>query len=515
MNTKNGILVAVLVILILPPASGAALRLPHVIGSHMVLQADADLPVWGWAEPGDKVIVQLGEVSESAKAGESGLWRVELPPQQPGGPPLELRVTCGEEEIVLEDILIGEVWLCSGQSNMEWQLRMVEYAVEEVNAANYPDIRLFQVPRVNSHEPKQDVEASWQRCETATANNFSAVAYFFGRALHREIGVPVGLIQSAWGGTRIEPWTPPGGFAGVPELAEISDEIAGADAVYQKALDSSLVEIESWLGRARAAVESDSAVPDMPELAVHPLQGHQRPTSLYNGMIHPLVPYALRGFIWYQGESNLNEGESGIYFHKMRALIEGWRKVWNNEDLSFYYVQLAPYGYDFLSSRDRDVVHALPKMWDTQRKALEIPNTGMAVTTDISYLLDIHPRNKQEVGRRLALWALNRNYGWTDLIPSGPLYRSKEVMGGRIVIRFDYTNGGLASADGRPLEWFEIAADDGKFVRARAVIKGDVVEVWSPEIEAPVMVRFGWDEAAVPNLINRDGLPASPFHSGR
>jgi sialate O-acetylesterase len=281
--------------------------------------------------------------------------------------------------------------------------------------------------------------------------------------------VPIGLIGSNWGGTRIEPWTPPVGFQMVPALKDIADNLS----------------------------QFPSKNPDGKV-------NHQSPLALYNGMIHPLLPYAVRGAIWYQGESN--NGEGMLYHEKMKALIQGWRKVWNNESMPFYFVQLAPFRYGGDPTR-------LPGIWEAQTATLSVPHTGMAVTVDISNVADIHPRNKQDVGKRLALWALAKDYGKEGIVYSGPLYKSMKVEGNKIRLGFDHVGGGLVSRDGKPLSCFTIAGEDKNLVEAKAEIDGDAVVVSADAVAQPVAVRFGWHQEAEPNLSNKDGLPASPFRT--
>ncbi len=480
--------------------------MPAVIGSNMVLQQELPIQIWGWADPGESVAVQIENGRATARADKHGKWRLELPAMKAGGP-FVMRIE-GNNSITLENVLVGEVWICSGQSNMAWRVRTIDDNVREILAANYPHIRLFQVPRRASGRPQEDVGAAWQECDPTTAIDFSAVSYFFGRMLHKKLGVPIGLIHTSWGGTRIEPWTPPGGFKLVDQLQQIVDEIESAEAKYREELGNSLQEIELWLPEARKAFADKNEIPTMPSLARFPLEERQKPTALYNGQVHALVPFGIRGAIWYQGEANRNDGP--IYFEKMKALILGWREVWGIGDFPFYYVQLAPFSYGYPGPARAG---NLAVTREAQRKALTIQNTGMAVTTDIGNLYDIHPRNKQEVGRRLALWALAKSYGQKDIVYSGPLYRSMHVSNAKIRIQFDHAESGLMSRDGKPLDWFEIAGTDTIFVRAQALIKGNEVEVWSGQVDNPLAVRFGWHEEAVPNLVNKEGLPASPFNT--
>lgn len=430
----------------------ADVKLPRLFGDHMMLQREVPLLVWGWAEPDEAVKVSLGEQSQETRADRNGAWELRLPPMKAGGPfPMTV---AGKNSITLKNVMVGEVWVCSGQSNMEWGVVVSNHAREEINAANYPNIRLFTVPKRLSAEPTSDVEAKWHVCSRETISYFSAVAYSFGRKLHQDLDVPVGLVVAAVGGTRIEPWTPAVGVESVLELAKI----------------------------------------DKPQNG-----------ELYNGMIHPLTRFPMRGVIWYQGEGNVGDGMR--YYHRMRALVGGWRSVWGRGDFPFYYVQLAPLNWGGKPKEQ----HA--ELWEAQTRALAIPNTGMVVTNDIGNIGDAHPRNKQEVGRRLALWALAKTYGKKDLVCSGPLYRSMNVEGNKIRIRFDHVEGGLRSRDGKPLTWFTIAGADRKFVPASAEIDGDSVLVGSDLVREPVAVRFAWHQIAEPNLMNQAGLPASSFRT--
>lgn len=469
----------------------ADVRLPHVFGDYMVLQRDRALPIWGWAEPGEKVSVSMGDNQATATADAGGRWKVELK-AMPAGGPHEL-VVRGTNTVRFEDVLIGEVWVGSGQSNMAWSVSKSADAKKEIASADFPRIRLLSVPQKLAGEPSEDVAIEWQVCSPETVGAFSAVAYFFGREIHRELKVPVGLINTSWGGTGIEPWTPREGFVGEPRLAEYVETIDAARAQHKRQLAT------------RPATASAPA---------HPLlrDGRSAPSTMYNAMVHPLVPFAIRGALWYQGENNTVRGDGAIYADKMRALIKGWRGAWGQGDFPFYFVQLAPYRYKDRPDGDPD---RLPEIWEAQRAALAVPNTGMVVTTDIATVTNIHPPNKQEVGRRLALWALAGPYGRAQTVASGPLFKSMEVEGGKVRVRFLHAKSGLASRDKQPLTHFEVAGKDGKFVPARAEIDGDTVLVSADAVTSPVIVRFAWDEEANPNLVNGEGLPAAPFRAGR
>lgn len=441
--------------------SSADVRLPRVFGSHMVLQQQTEAPIWGWADAGEEITVTLGEAKATTKAGDDGRWTVKLATPAAGGP-LQL-VVAGKNTVTLDDILIGEVWVCSGQSNMEWAVTQSDNPEQEVAAAAFPNLRLFTVTRSVAEQPQTDVEGQWQVCAPETIGSFSAVAYFFGRKLHQDLGVPVGLINTSWGGTFAEAWT--------------SRETLAADPDFQPILERG---------------------------ATFTPQNPNQPSVLYNAMIHPLLPLAIRGAIWYQGESNV--ARAAQYEKLFPAMIGDWRKHWGRGDFPFYFVQLAPFRYRNLDPR------MCAELWEAQLKTLAVPETGMAVTVDIGNVDDIHPRNKQEVGRRLALWALAKTYG-KDLVYSGPLYESMAVEGNKIRVNFRHAIGGLLARDGAPLTHFMVAAADGEFVPAVATIEGESVVVSSDQVPQPAAVRFAWQDDAEPNLVNQSGLPASPFRT--
>ncbi len=494
------------------PFIHAEVTLPHVISSNMVLQRDMQAPIWGWAAPGEQVNITLSAEAEgvepisttTAVADAEGNWQVKLPAMAAGGP-YTLRIK-GSNTLELTNVLFGEVWVCSGQSNMQWSVNASKDNEAEIAAAMYPKIRLFYIPRVASGLLQKDVAADWYETTPETIPNFSAVAYYFGRKLYKNLDVPIGLINTSWGGTRIEPWTPPVGLAGVPALAAINKEVEDIQTNYRAQLPEKMNAIEAWIAETRKALETDAQLTQMPD-NTHPLRHQGRPTALYNGMVHPIVPYAIRGALWYQGESNLRDGM--LYHEKMKALINGWREVWGQGDFPFYFVQLAPFNYGGRNASP----FFLPQIWEAQTATLALPNTGMAVTTDIGNLRDIHPRNKQDVGRRLALWALAKDYGRDDVTYSGPLYKSMAVEGDTIRLTFNHIGSGLTSRDEEPLTWFQIAGEDKEFVEAKATIDGDTVIVSSDAIANPVAVRFGWHQSAEPNFMNKEGLPASPFRT--
>jgi sialate O-acetylesterase len=497
----------------------AEIRLPKVFNSHMVMQRDKPLVVWGWANPNEAIKVQLGSASAETKASASGEWKVTLPAMKAGGP-YSLKVS-GSSNVQYDDVMIGEVWLCSGQSNMEMGIGMCNDAKEEIAAADYPGIRLLMIPNKWTPDPQSDTtesknEGTWKLCSPNTVaeggwGGFSAAAYYFGRELHKQLGVSIGLIDATWGGTRIESWTPPEGFAEVPALKREYELVQLADArsdLHRQRLEQTLNETEQWVASTRQALAQKSSAPKMPTLPTELLPPHdvQNPTALYNGMIHPLCPFAIRGAIWYQGESNSGEGR--LYTERMKALIAGWRKIWNEGDFPFYFVQIAPYNYGGNGER-------IGEFWEAQAEAQSIPNVGMAVISDIGDLKDIHPKNKQEVGRRLALLALAKTYGRDKSVCSGPTFKSMAEEGNKLRINFENAAGGLASRDQKPLTWFEIIdADEGGFVKADAQTDRSSLVLSSPEVKHPVAMRFAWNMLAEPNLMNSAGLPATAFRAG-
>jgi sialate O-acetylesterase len=446
----------------------AAVKLPAVIGSNMVLQRDQPLPIWGWADKGEEVTVTIAGQEVSAKAGDDGRWKVTLA-KLDVGQPLEMTVKGSSgSTITLKNILVGEVWLGSGQSNMELPVVACKDAQQEIAAAKYPRIRLFNVARLQSPQPVADTKGEWKPCSPETVGGFSAAAYYFGRQLHKDLNVPIGLIASSWGGSPAEAWTRRGALEANPKLKPMA---AGG-------------------------------------------------STLYNGMIAPIVPYGIRGAIWYQGEANV--GGAYTYRTLFPAMIANWRADWGQGDFPFGFVQIAPFGYS-------DAWNASPaacaELWEAQRMTLYAsPNTGMAVTVDLTAgdmihpkngnFDGIHPKNKQDVGRRLALWALAKVYG-RDVVYSGPITKSMIVEGNKIRLRFDHVGAGLVSRDGKPLIDFTIAGEDKKFVPAAATIDGDTVVVHSDQVATPVAVRYAWYDTATPNLSNKDGLPASPFRTDK
>jgi len=483
MKTRLFTLIVLAALLFASQPSNAVVSLPRVFGDNMVLQQAKSLPIWGWAAPGETISVEFAGQKKQATADKSGRWQLKLRSLKASAQPAAMKIS-GANQIILTNILVGEVWFCSGQSNMEKPIgtqpgqKPTQNYLEELAQADCPTIRLFKVERTMSAEPLTDIKrADWRVCNSNSLETlkFSAVAYFFAREIQKEFNVPVGLVMSSWGGTRIEPWTPPAGFEFVSKLNDL----------------------------AHASPGTNKLMNTMPKV-------------IYNGMVAPVVPFAIRGALWYQGESNcMGEHPDGaIYTDKMEALIRGWRKVWSQGNFPFYYVQIAPFHYFNATTRRAPTAETLPEFWEAQTRALRIRNTGMAVVTDlVENLNDIHPTQKKEVGERLAWQALAKTYGRKEIVSDGPMFKSVKFERDRAVISFDHADGGLVSKDGKPLTWFTIAGADRKFVEAGATIAGERVIVSSATVAEPGAVRFAWNEGAQPNLFNKAGLPAAPFRT--
>jgi sialate O-acetylesterase len=650
-----------------------ALELPAIFGNNMVMQQKTENAIWGKAEPGEniEIISSWGE-GVTAKAKTNGEWLAKIKAPEAGGP-FELKIKGGDTTITFKNVLIGEVWLCSGQSNMEMPLAgwppldTIKNSEEEIKNACYPEIRFFTVSRALSTKPREDCKGSWLECAPETTKNFSATAYFFGREIHEKLGIPVGLINSSWGGSPAESWVSPGYLGkvnGFSEFAENLDELASLEAEHIKWLKSHPVieptnddelggkgisfndknchlpdlkdskwkemslptlwesadlglfdgvvwfrkEIdipESWLGKdlvltlgpiddidityfngnkvgAHESMGFWAANRKYPipsglvkkggnviavrvidtqggggiygkeeQMKIYPadeeskqqikLKGkwkylpvaqyregafyvfgvekndfyeekpafsginHYTPTALYNGMISPLVPYGIKGVIWYQGESNVGRHEQ--YKQLFPTMIKSWRTSWKIGDFPFYFVQIAPYIYD------GELDPASAKLREVQMGTmLCVPNTGMAVTLDVGNVGNIHPADKQSVGKRLSLWALAKNYGKEDIVYSGPVYKSMVKQGSRITLYFDHVGSGLVANNGQ-LKGFQVAGEDSVFVDAEAYIKRNTVVVYSKEAYDPVAVRYAFRNASEATLFNKEGLPASSFRT--
>ena len=633
------------------PTVCADVRLPAVIGDNMVLQRGMKVPLWGWADPGEEIHLSVSwhRMERRTTADADGEWTLTIK-TPPAGGPYEIALQ-GENSIALRNVMVGEVWICSGQSNMEWPLHSVNNAEQELAAADYPQIRLFTVQRKIANAPEADCAGQWSACNPETVPGFSAVGYFFGRYLHKELGVPVGLINTSWGGTVAEAWTGSEGLEKMPEFKALLERIAKARANPDAALKKYQAELDEWQkkidaagAQGRSAIEpgfddsdwqemelpaswEQAGLPDFDGLVwfrktvevpdswagkelmlelgpiddqdttwvngvkvgahtgpgkwqalrkykvasgiikagrnvvtvqvldtgggggINGVPGQMKlqpvganddaislaggwrykvgynlasmppqpqppvwvnnpnaPAVLYNGMIAPLLPFGIRGAIWYQGESNASRAYQ--YRELFPTMISNWRQKWDQGAFPFLFVQLANY----MATQPEPGQSAWAELREAQFMTLQLAHTGMATIIDIGEANDIHPRNKQDVGKRLALWALGETYD-RDLVYSGPLYKSMESKGDKIVLHFDHIGSGLAAQGDGPLKGFAIAGSDRKFVWANAQIEGDTVVVGSDEVSEPVAVRYAWANNPVCNLCNQSGLPASPFRT--
>jgi len=469
-------------------------------GDGMVLQRDLPVRIWGWTAPGAQVGVAIAGHSGQAVADGHGAWEVTLPPLAAGGPH-ELVITASET-YTLRDVLVGELWLASGQSNMVMTLSHCEHGDALAAQATNPQIRLLSMPVLHAATPQRKPASNrpaWVAASPQTAGSFSGVAYLYARELHEALNVPIGILVAARPNIPIEPWLCNQGIAQVAGL----DHFVKANERLDQLFDKQMQAYEKAVA-AGEAVEKPVHAHLNPRHAEYSVRRGM--TTLFNGMISPLARCTMRGAIWYQGESN--RGDSGhAYFMMMQALVKGWRACWDQGDFPFYFAQLA-------SLESWRPHWQIPEIWEGQLMSLTIPNTGMAVIHDIhSDIRQIHPPEKQQVARRLSLWALKREYGKSDLVCSGPLFRFASLEGSQVRVEFDHTDGGLRTRDGQPPDWFSLAGPDLAFRPALARIDADTVVVWHDDIDEPVAVALGWHEAARPNLINGAGLPTSPFRS--
>lgn len=483
----------------------ADVKLPTIIGDNMVLQQGKELSFWGKADPGEEVTVTVGGQSVSTTADDSGKWSVKAPAISEYGP-VAVSVK-GNNTIDIQNVLVGSNWICSGQSNMEWPVNRSNNPEEEIANANYPEIRFYNAEHTTAAEPQDDVKGQWVVCSPETIANFSAVGYFFGRELHKQTGHPVGLIGTNWGGTPAESWTSMDKLKSVGELKPILDRWEDIVARHDQIMADYAKKVEEWEAKKKELEAAGKDVPGKPREGFNANHPH-RAASLYNGMIAPLVPFAIDGAIWYQGESNA--GRAYQYRTLFPAMITDWREKWGQGDFRFYFVQLA----NFMARNEAPEESAWAELREAQSMTLSLPNTGQAVIIDIGEADDIHPRNKQDVGYRLAQIALHDVFGKEDLVYSGPTYKSMEIERDKVRLKFDHVGGGLvAKGDSGELVGFAIAGDDKKFYWADAKIEGNEVIVSSKKVPHPEAVRYGWANNPAVNLYNSEGLPASPFRT--
>jgi sialate O-acetylesterase len=480
----------------------ADVRLPAIFSDHMVLQREVDVPVWGWADPGESVSVEMTEHTERTQAGTDGKWMVRLRGLKLGSP-ATLTIQ-GNNKIVIQDVLVGEVWLGSGQSNMAMTVKASKDFELEQSTAQLPMIRMFKEESNAATEAQTTGKGSWVVCSPETIGGFSATLFFFGREIHKSLGVPVGLINSSVGGTPIESWIAQEAQLKSKELqpffeAQKRDANKVATDAEKTKYDR---ELAAWqIASKKARAESKKP----PRKPLNPSEVRSRKGNvggLFNGKIAPLIPFAIRGALWYQGEANSIPEKAPFYEHQLPLLVNDWRSRWGYE-FPFAWAQLPNF-----AGEGRD----WPTVREAMQKTLSIPKTGMGINIDIGEKKDIHPKNKQEVGRRLSLWALGTVYGKDVIATSGPLLDGYETKGSEIVLSFIHTNGGLSAKDGS-LQGFVIAGEDRQWKKATARIDGDKVIVSSTEVPKPTAVRYAWENFPDCNLFNGAGLPASPFRT--
>ncbi len=508
-NTFSRVSLLAAFFLIESPAR-ADVKLPSIFSDHMVLQRNVAVPVWGWADPGETVSVSVVGQTETATADAAGNWKLKLGKLSADGP-LTLTIA-GHNTIVIEDVLVGEVWLASGQSNMQLSVNDVTNSWKEKASAKFPQIRGFFVERHPAITPQKNCGGKWVVCSPETVGNFSAAAYFFGRELHQQLGGPVGLVQASWGGTPIETWSSMASMEAKPELGPVLKNWQATLHPYDeaKAQTEYVRALAHWTSNTAKLKAEGKTIPPQPQKKGDPRIDKNYPANMFNGMIAPIIPYAIRGAIWYQGENNAANDLAKLYALQLSLMIQDWRQRWDEGDFPFAWVQLPNF-----HPQTKAPVGTNYNNWCVVRECmlhtLAVNNTGMAITVDVGEANNIHPKNKQAVGHRLALWALAKVYG-KDIPYSGPLPDGHKVNGDEITLSFKNTDGGLVAKDG-DLKGFAIAGEDHRWVWAKARIEGDQVIVSSPEVKSPRAVRYAWAANPDCNLFNGAGLPASPFRT--
>jgi sialate O-acetylesterase len=488
----------------------AEVALPSILSDHMVLQRDLPLTIWGWADPQEAISVALAGQNATTQADDQGRWSVKLSPLAATQDPQTLTVK-GKNEINVKDVLVGEVWVCSGQSNMEWPVTETWNADLTIAAAKHPQIRLVTVANAGVQVPIHDFSGSWQICTPDTVKSFSAVGYHFGLVLQQLLDVPIGLIDNSWGGSSCEAWIQRDRFADQDALYGpllqrwvMSESEAEPKAAYES-YEAALLK---WQSDVIAAKKSGQPLPDQPARPNTPLVAQHRPGNLFNGRVEPILPFAIRGAIWYQGESNASRAYQ--YRHMFPLMIRNWREAWDQGEFPFYWVQLADFKQEVAEPGDSDWA----ELREAQTMAVrELNQSGQAVIIDLGEGSDIHPREKAEVARRLARLALAQNYGW-NIVHRSPQFSSMEIQEGKAILSFEHRGGGLRTVDERDVLGFAIAGEDRKWRAAQAkILDGEKVVVWHDELPQPVAVRYAWADNPVCNLFNAEGLPVTPFRT--
>ena len=490
----------------LTPLAFANVKLPAIFSDHAVLQQDASVPVWGWADSGEEVTISIAGQTKTTKAGADGSWKVQLEKLAKGGPhTLEIK---GKNTITIKDVLVGEVWLGSGQSNMAMTVNRCKDYEKEKAAANFPQIRMFKEGSGSRTTPQTLGSGNWVICSPESVGGFSGTAYFFGRELHEQLKIPVGLINSSVGGTPVESWASYEAQAKVSSLKPVLENWKKQEAEYDPA--KAEAKYKDDLAKYQKAKAAGKAPARAPQKTAQPRENSHHPGNLFNGKINPLIPYAIRGAIWYQGENNAGRGIPNLYGDQLSTLINDWRARWGQGDFPFAWVQLPNF-------RNLQTEPVEETGWVTVReemtKTLKLKNTGMAVTLEAGEANDIHPKDKQTVGHRLALWALATVYG--KKVPyEGPTLDKHEIKGSQIILKMKNIDGGMR-VRGDALKGFAIAGADKKWVFANARIDGDTIILNHDSVKEPMHARYGWANNTVGNLFNGEGLSAGPFRTDK
>ena len=497
----------VILALVVPAVAFADVELCHVFTDHMVLQRNRQNPVWGWDAPGTKVMVTIKDQKHEATADANGRWQVKLDAMKAGGP-FVLKVS-GSSDVTIQDVLVGEVWVCSGQSNMAFTVGSSTDADLETLTARYPRIRHLRIPNRASQKHEKDFNGAWTVCSPQTVRIYTGVGYFFGLEIHQALGVPVGLINNSWGGSSAEAWVRRDLLEKDERYTELMKRWAGIEKTYdhEKAMAKYAQQLKNWQEAVKKAKAEKKPIPRRPRAPRNPLTGNHRPGNLYGGCLYPVIGYGIRGTIWYQGESNASRAYQ--YRHLFPLMINNWRQDWKQGDFPFYWVSLADYR--------REVPEPGESTWAELREAqtmtLSLPHTGEAIITDLGEADDIHPRNKRDVGKRLARLALAQDYGY-KIVNRSPRYLSHTIKDGKVIIKFQDVGDGLDTFDVREPIGLAIAGEDRKFVKAQGkILSNDTLLVWSDQVKNPVSVRYAWADNPVCNLQNRTGLPVTPFRT--
>lgn len=500
----------------------AELRVPAIIGDNMVLQQKQENPIWGWDTPGTEVTVKFGGKTKSAKADAQGKWVVKLDAVPANAQPATLSIK-GSSQKEFKNVLVGEVWLCSGQSNMGFSVDRTWTADTDIALAKYPQIRLISVPNVGTQENQDDFKGQWEECSPATVGTFTAVGYHYGRVLHEMLGVPVGLIDNAWGGSACEAWIKRSDLEKDARFKSIIEnwkktESTFSEAELEKQIATYQKRQEAWLAERRAAIKAGTPLPPaLPRSPRNPMTGQHRPGNLYAGVLHPIIGYGIKGAIWYQGESNAARAKE--YRDLFPAMIQHWRSEWKQGDFPFYWVQLA----DFRAQQANPVDSDWAELREAQTLSLKLPHTGQCVITDLGEANDIHPKNKRDVAERLVRWALVKDYGF-KLPYSSPTLKDAKFEGGKAVLTFDHAETGLRVVDKDEVSGFALCGEDGKWVWAKAEIlpissvsprtpRSNQIQVSSPQVAKPTAVRYAWADNPVANVYSAEGLPVTPFRT--